>query len=84
MRPSRKQLWDRTMAGMSVGVLAATGLFWASDARADTVSMKGVLGYQPDYANLGLCPCKPLSHPVMPWSVANVGGLRIAVKSRCW
>ena len=72
MRPSRKQLWDRTMAGMSVGVLAATGLFWASDARADTVSMKGVLGYQPDYANLGLCPCKPLSHPVMPWSVPTI------------
>ena len=68
MRPSKlRRLLACTAAG---AVLAGTGTGWV--ARADTVSMRGVLGFQPDYQSLGLCPCRPLNHPVMPWSVPSI------------
>jgi len=60
----------RTAAVVTLGALGAAGSI--EIARADTVSMRGVMGFQPDYVNLGLCPCKPLSHPVMPWSVPTI------------
>lgn len=68
---SPRQLRRRLML-VGFGGMLAVGSITAGVAKADTVSMRGVMGFQPDYQSLGLCPCKPLSHPVMPWSVPTI------------
>ena len=37
MRPRTARAWDRTLAGLSVGALAAAGILWAAEADAATV-----------------------------------------------
>ena len=69
-RPRRTRAINRTLIVAAIAALGAAGSITV--ARADTVAMSGVFGFQPDYAKLGLCPCPELKHPVMPWSVPTI------------
>lgn len=72
MRPSRAKFWDRALAGLSVGALAAAGVLWAAAAHADTVTGEGIFmprGSTAKQFGGAFCPCVTVSS--MPTSVRS-------------
>lgn len=74
MRPNRKTVVDRTLAGLSIGALLAAGVMWAADVKADTVTGEGVLMPRGSTARqFGGVFCQPACTTVssMPTSVRS-------------